>query len=296
MDDIRRALIDAWKNVRPRLARDDDELRRRLLRRRQALLQTPPRAWCLAIRAADTRLTDETRVRVDPRRSLLPLSIHHSAFSIARTPSPSTPPTCKPSCAPVELLSPGEPLKIVAEKLGTTPHGLLNARLNKRFHTHHVGALDGHWGKPHPMLYAPGELDPSARGWPAPDPLFSIIAKLIGSRIPKTSAPRSSHPDLPGRHARIPRQRKSPPRASRRRQNVRHPAAQAQPETPAPRARLRPYKWKGDEFVGYDWRAAETNPLIKENYERHQRRNQLARASTKRRRRENPPRAAPAAV
>src|SRR5688500_3517291 len=66
MDDIQRALAAAWTKIRPRLARDQDELRRRLLRRRQALLQTPPRAWCLALRANDTRIGDATRVRVDP--------------------------------------------------------------------------------------------------------------------------------------------------------------------------------------------------------------------------------------
>jgi hypothetical protein len=36
------------------------------------------------------------------------------------------------------------------------------------------------------------------------------------------------------------------------------------------------YKWKGDEWIGYDWRAAETKPRIRENFER------AARAKAKR--------------
>jgi DNA-binding CsgD family transcriptional regulator len=49
------------------------------------------------------------------------------------------------------------------------------------------------------------------------------------------------------------------------------------------------YKWKGDQYVGYDWRAAERNPLIRENYERHQRRLALIRAARARRVKANPP-------
>jgi DNA-binding CsgD family transcriptional regulator len=49
------------------------------------------------------------------------------------------------------------------------------------------------------------------------------------------------------------------------------------------------YKWKGDEFVGYDWRAAKTYPLIRENYERHQRKLAIARAAKKARYARKPP-------
>jgi DNA-binding CsgD family transcriptional regulator len=35
------------------------------------------------------------------------------------------------------------------------------------------------------------------------------------------------------------------------------------------------YKWRGDEYVGYDWRMAETNPLIREDFERFERRRRL---------------------
>src|SRR5439155_4103932 len=41
------------------------------------------------------------------------------------------------------------------------------------------------------------------------------------------------------------------------------------------------YKWKGDQFIGYDWRWAQTNPRVRENYERHERQKMLARRRSK---------------
>ena len=287
MDDIQRALVAAWTKIRPRLERDAAGLRRRLLRRRAALLQSPPRAWCLAVRASDTRLSDETRVN---RPDELSPPLHPSSFRLHPS-SPHSPhqltldsDDLRELCAPVELLAPGEPLAVVADRLGTTRSGLLNARIKKRFHTHHVGALDGHWGKPHPMLYAPGPLDPATRGFPAPDPLFSITSKMIGSRIPDriraklvrvpvfhdaTRAYRDKsdlHPEHPDVDQTFDTRRKK--------RNQKLP-----PPDPDPVA----YKWKGDQYVGYDWRAAATNPRIKENYERHQRELARYRAANKRR-------------
>jgi DNA-binding CsgD family transcriptional regulator len=50
------------------------------------------------------------------------------------------------------------------------------------------------------------------------------------------------------------------------------------------------YKWRGDEYVGYDWRAAETNPLIREDYEYFERRRRYQRELCHRLRRERGPR------
>jgi DNA-binding CsgD family transcriptional regulator len=50
-----------------------------------------------------------------------------------------------------------------------------------------------------------------------------------------------------------------------------------------------PYKWKGDQYLGYDWRSAEANPLIRENYERHQRTLAKIRAARAERVKRNPP-------
>ena len=54
---------------------------------------------------------------------------------------------------------------------------------------------------------------------------------------------------------------------------------------PPPPDPLAWYMWKGDEWMGYDWR----NPRSKLRYEAHQRQLQLAREAAKRRRRERGP-------
>ncbi len=47
----------AWKVHRARIESDPDEYARRIARRRSATLTRRPRAWCLAIRASDRRIT-----------------------------------------------------------------------------------------------------------------------------------------------------------------------------------------------------------------------------------------------
>src|SRR5205823_1877232 len=49
------------------------------------------------------------------------------------------------------------------------------------------------------------------------------------------------------------------------------------------------YKWKGEEYIGYDWRAAVEKPIIKQNYQRRQRRLANQRAAKKKRRLEKGP-------
>src|SRR3954471_23028577 len=54
---IERAIDDAWVRVRREILADPDELQRRLARRRMKSLTRPARAWCIAIRASDRRIT-----------------------------------------------------------------------------------------------------------------------------------------------------------------------------------------------------------------------------------------------
>src|SRR5688500_17638181 len=56
MDDYIRAIFAAWERVKERLKGEPMELARRLARRRRAVLERPPRAWCLAVRAGDRRI------------------------------------------------------------------------------------------------------------------------------------------------------------------------------------------------------------------------------------------------
>jgi len=55
--ELERNIREAWLRVRNEILTDPDELRRRLARRRMKSLTRPPRAWCVAIRASDRRIT-----------------------------------------------------------------------------------------------------------------------------------------------------------------------------------------------------------------------------------------------
>src|SRR5688500_6868104 len=55
-DEVAELMIAAWWRLHPRLLRDSDEVRRRLARRKSALLSRPWRAYCLAVKANDLRI------------------------------------------------------------------------------------------------------------------------------------------------------------------------------------------------------------------------------------------------
>src|SRR4051812_46066816 len=56
MDALDVALQEAWNRLSRRVKEDRLEARRRAARRLNKTFHQPPRAWCLAIRANDTRL------------------------------------------------------------------------------------------------------------------------------------------------------------------------------------------------------------------------------------------------
>src|SRR5213078_3393741 len=56
-EEVGRVIRQAWSRAREQILSDPDELQRRLARRRSKSLTRPPRAWCIAIRASDRRIT-----------------------------------------------------------------------------------------------------------------------------------------------------------------------------------------------------------------------------------------------
>src|SRR5882672_11281203 len=56
-EDLERAITETWVRVRKQILSDPDQLHRRLARRRMKTLMRPVRAWCIAIRASDRRIT-----------------------------------------------------------------------------------------------------------------------------------------------------------------------------------------------------------------------------------------------
>src|SRR5688500_6534786 len=70
-DDIVDILCVAWRRVRDGLRGKPDEVRRRLKRGREVWKKRPPRAWCLAVRASDTRINPVT-ARCEPEWAAYP--------------------------------------------------------------------------------------------------------------------------------------------------------------------------------------------------------------------------------
>src|SRR5688572_6256677 len=133
MDDLEQPILAAWNKIAPRLLSDRDELAHRVARRRRAMLQRPPRAWCIAIRAADTRINPFT-ARCVPEDAAYPrplvtgdaLRTHRYAGHEVTLDAP----LLMKLCEPVTIDSPGEPYDVVAKKLGVHPIALNTARIN----------------------------------------------------------------------------------------------------------------------------------------------------------------------
>src|SRR5437667_10086209 len=56
-EELERNICEAWVKLRGKILSDPQELAGRLARRRNRSLTRPPRAWCVAIRASDRRIT-----------------------------------------------------------------------------------------------------------------------------------------------------------------------------------------------------------------------------------------------
>lgn len=279
MDDIREALEEAWRRVKDGVLNDPVELRRRVARRERPHVNRPPRCWCLAVRAGDTRLGDVAWVA--PSEATLKGCERSHEVTLDRA-------ALVALCELVKV--DGMTRDEAARTLGRTPDNLVDARIKGIFGNHCVEGLGGRWGKPRPVLYGKGLLDPSIRGFAGADEMWSYTGRLCLSEIPQTfrqtiaRAPTflntagRRYRDTSGLHPEHPDVDTGVivrPRKSKR--------------LPPPPPDYVSYKWKGDQFIGYDWRAAESNPRIRERYESRERRLAKARAAGKARRRANPP-------
>ena len=281
MRDIDQALVSAWERIKVGLLNDPAELRRRAARRNMPSVNMPPRCWCLAVRAGDTRL-GAAAAEVDPEEATRKGCEARHEVTLDRA-------ALVQLCDLVKV--DGMTLDVAAAALGVNKQNLLHARLKGTFEQRYVPGLGGRWGKPRPVLYTKGLLDPCIRGFAVAEEAWSYTGRLCLSSIPKAFEQRivrvphvqnvagrryrdttGLHPEHPDVDRDVMLRR---PRRSKR--------------LPPPPPDYVAYKWKGDEFVGYDWRAAETNPRIRENYERHQRKLTKARAAKKARRRASPP-------
>jgi hypothetical protein len=268
MDDVQRAIAAAWRNVRRQLLNHPNELHQRIARRHAGLVTRPPRAWCLAVRASDTRLGPLCTARPDP-------STAHRVILDS--------PSLRRLCAPVYIERPGLPVQALASRLGVRPQGLLDARLTGRFQTRHVHGLGGHWGRPTPLLYTPGPLDPSARGFASTDPVWSATARHLPGRIPGS---------IRQTLTRVPvYQPVGTPDADPDQLHPEHPHLDPEPHSGERRSLPTPtpdpawYKWRDGQYLGYDWR----NPASAASHRQRTRKLESAREVARLKRLHHPP-------
>jgi hypothetical protein len=174
METLTKLVLDAFLAHWPKLKNDPTELAARLQRRQRAQLNRPPRAWCIALRAADTRLTpmhaitDDCHAYADRR----PHTVTIDAKLVQRL------------CQPVRIEPPGEPWHDVAAKLGVHAHGLRRCMKNGLFEVRRILHLGGARGRPVPVLYTPRLLDPCARGFLPPGGYWGHAWKRRGDCVP----------------------------------------------------------------------------------------------------------------
>jgi DNA-binding NarL/FixJ family response regulator len=170
MHDLDDCIRAAWLRLAPTILNDPHELQKRLARRRQSTLQRPPRAYCISIRANDSRLNQASAIisnlhspaspvpsAIDAQLVTLDLKLIHAL------------------CHPVHIDSPGEDAADVAKRLGCSTATLHHRRFRNLFSTRYVPHLAGKRGHPVPILYTPRPLDPQSNNLQMPSPLWGNI-------------------------------------------------------------------------------------------------------------------------
>src|SRR4051812_25302977 len=184
MTDLDQVIVEAWERIRPRVKGDREELERRLRRRRMAVLQRPMRAWCIALRASDRRITPAHWI-IYPEHAMELMHeehpyerIEHEVTIDARV--------LRKYCRAVRTDSWGEEVEEVAEKLGVGPEGLRAARREGNYLTERrIQGLGGKRGKPVPLIHCWKSLDPgSASLFRRPDQIWGCMWEFLPDSVP----------------------------------------------------------------------------------------------------------------
>jgi len=195
MQNLPQYILDTFLTLWPTLRDNPHELAARLQRRRRALLTRPPRAWCIALRPGDTRMTPWDTVLDDchaPDRQR-PHTVTITAALVRRL------------CQPVYIDPWGEPAADVAARLGVNLQGLAYLMRVGFFRVRRVQGLGGKRGKPVPILHYDcalhGPLDPQSRSFRPPLPAWGSLWPYHANALPDDfEQPVRREPDVrPGR-------------------------------------------------------------------------------------------------
>ena len=131
MENIEVSIRDAAQRVLPELTAD--QLRERLARRKTRSLRRPPRAWCVAVRASDTRIGPWGAVIV-PEDAVDPRDADHPGRYLAHTVVMDKGLLARLS-APVGVEY-GTTIRELAKRVGVRPAGLHYRRCKGAVGTH----------------------------------------------------------------------------------------------------------------------------------------------------------------
>src|SRR3989440_11038927 len=123
--ELERGIREAWLRLRGKILSDPQELQRRLARRRMKSLTRPPRAWCVAVRASDRRITPAHWV-ISPEHAM-DLDHPEHPYEPIEHEVIIRPHALRKFCRPVRTDSWGEQVEDVCKKLGVSRATLHNA-------------------------------------------------------------------------------------------------------------------------------------------------------------------------
>ena len=182
MNDVARLILEAWERLGPGIVGDADELARRVARRRSKLLTRPARAWCIALRACDRRITPAHWV-ISPEHAM---DLDHPGhpYEAIEHEVIIRPHALRKYCRAVRTDSWGEQVENVAKQLGVTACGLLGARWAGLFTERYVKGLGGKRGKPVPLIHSWKTLDPSGPQFARCDALWGALWEFLPDMVP----------------------------------------------------------------------------------------------------------------
>jgi len=184
MNDVARLVLEAWEKLGPKIMADPQELARRLARRRMAILTRPVRAWCIAVRASDRRITPAHWV-IFPEHAM---DLNHPLHPYEPIEHEVTIQThaLRRYCRPVRTDSWGEEVADVCKQLGVSRASLLRARWAGLYSERFIKGLGGkHCRHPIPLIHSWTTLDPSGPAFnQRPDQLWGSLWEWLPDMIP----------------------------------------------------------------------------------------------------------------
>jgi hypothetical protein len=174
IDQLELNLMDAFCRVRRALADDPARRGRRLERAARATLRRPVRAWCVGLRASDTRwgrddFLDEADARAERKGYPHRLAVRGSRVAAL--------------CAPVRLGYPGRPVREAAALLGR-PERAVYAWAARGALRSFTEREPGRRGKPTRWVWSPTALDPLGDDGRPPWSVWGGAWMGMGGRVP----------------------------------------------------------------------------------------------------------------